>query len=470
MLIQPNGCKKLCDKRNRGVCMELTGKIANWIYERKRKPFPDEELIAARWHIADTMGCIISGSLDLSSQKLSKYVTSRWTAGGIPLLFNANAFVRPDNAALYYGFCAQVDDCDDLSLPISIHSSAVVWPVVLALGTALHATDEECQKAYIIGMETADAIGRGLAAADYFCWNQTTLLGILASTAATATLLDLSVEEIIAALGIAAGEASGLKVNYGSNAKDISVGNTPAKAILAGNLAKAGFSGNKDALGSEKGLFVMLDSEFDKNVVWQAFKTIDSEFFEKNIIIKPYPASWGIHNAVDGILDIKQKHNISMENIKDITCMVQNTVYTADLTYLPSTAVEAKFSLPYCVALAVKKGFIGVEDFSENKELDPEILNFAKRIRIVQDSSFDCKHAKSGTEVRIVDKSNNEYTYRGYYAKGDPRNPLSKEEVLKKIKKNMGRRLGPEDTEDLLKMIFSPSAQGLKSIFRICND
>lgn len=449
--------------------MELTRKIADWIYQRKRKPFPEKELIAARWHTADTLGCIISGSLDPSSQKILNYVTSRWTTGGIPLLFNTNAFVRPDNAALYYGFCAHVDDCDDLSLPISIHSSAVIWPVVLALGTALHITEEECQKAYIIGMETCDAIGRGFGSIDNSCWNQTTMLGILGSTAAAAVLLDLSADEIAAALGIAAGEASGIKINYGSSAKDIAMGNVPAKAILAGNLAKAGFFGNKDVLGAEKGLFAILKPEIDKNKIWDAFETTDTDFFSKSIIVKPYAASWGVHNAVDGILDIKERQKIESKDMKEIVCMIQNTVSFADLVQLPSTAVEAKFSLPYCVALAAIKGSIEVEDFSENKELDTEVLALAKKIKIVQDQEFDCSNAKSGTEIRIVDMQGNQYSYRGHYAKGDPRNPLSEEELLEKIKKYMGKRLSSDETDDLLNMIFNPSGQGLKEIFRICN-
>ena len=69
-------------------------------------------------------------------------------------------------------------------------------------------------------------------------WNLTSLVGIFGATIAAGILYKLSREQLINAIGIASGEASGTKVNYGTMTKDLTVGRTAEKAIFPANLQR----------------------------------------------------------------------------------------------------------------------------------------------------------------------------------------------------------------------------------------
>ena len=46
----------------------------------------------------------------------------------------------------------------------------------------------------------------------------------------------------------------------------------------------------------------------------------------------------------------------------------------------PKIALDAKFSLPYLVAVAVTRGEVGVMDFTEERLFDPSILALAQKV------------------------------------------------------------------------------------------
>jgi 2-methylcitrate dehydratase PrpD len=73
----------------------------------------------------------------------------------------------------------------------------------------------------------------------------------------------------------------------------------------------------------------------------------------------------------------------------------------ADFRRHPPTAPDAKFSIPYTVALALTKGTVGLGDFSDERRSDPEIAAVAEKIEFVDDPQYNWSQALPDGAVRI---------------------------------------------------------------------
>lgn len=130
-------------------------------------------------------------------------------------------------------------DYDDMSMELNGHSSTVLVPTVLAVGEEMQCSGTEILDAYITGIQINSVLGRLVANTKIDPgWNLTSLVGIFGATIAAGILYKLSREQLINAIGIASGEASGTKVNYGTMTKDLTVGRTAEKAIFSANLQR----------------------------------------------------------------------------------------------------------------------------------------------------------------------------------------------------------------------------------------
>lgn len=450
--------------------MNLTLKIAAYIRCLSHNSIDPVIEKRAKQHFIDTFACIICGSVEPSALSIRNYIAERSSTYGSRIIFDENLLVNPCDAALYYGFCAHNCDADDLSKNLAGHPSAVVLPVVLALGTKQDLSGAQCLHAYITGIEVASAIGKGFLES---ClpkgWNQTTVLGIFGAVAAASVLMELNEEEIVAALGIAASEASGLKVNYGSSAKDVSVGKASANALFSAEMAKVGIRANPDALGTIKGLFCTLTPSVNLDAICEALDNHRSDFLNPGIILKPYPACRGIHNGIDGAIALRARHAISPEEIKTIVCLVQDTVIESNRYPIPNTPAEAKFSIGYCIALAMLHGSVASADFSNSGSLQPAALKLAERVEIQIDSTFTLDNAKSGIEVIIMTIDGQQFHYRGNFAKGDPHNPITPEEHRTKLVQCLSQCISINDANILLDQLSSLEKTTICKIYDICN-
>jgi len=415
---------------------------------------PEKVRKAACAHMTDTFSCIVSGMQEDTPKTLLTYLREKQCERGV-LLLGSMIKVNVEDAALYYGICSHCCDFDDISKNLGGHPGAVILPVVLALGQEEKADGELLLRAYVTGVETAAMIGKTAAAAGLASgWNPTTLFGIFGGVAAGAVLCGLNEKELRNALGIAAGEAGGLKVNYGTAAKDLTVGHIASKAIFSIKMAKLGLDAAEDALFAEDGLLKLLTTDFEDAFLLQEIEHHESDFLKPGIILKPYPACRGMHNGIDDILEIIRKNKVDLKQVESILCKVQDTVLESNRYPIPANGVEGKFSLPYCVSVCLMNQQVTPDDFMINTPITEEMLRLMKMVKIEEDPNFT--DAKSGIEVCIRMKDGTGYAARSNYAKGDPRNPMDEEEFMEKLHHCLERRLSKEDSDEVIHMWMNP--------------
>jgi 2-methylcitrate dehydratase PrpD len=100
----------------------------------------------------------------------------------------------------------------------------------------------------------------------------------------------------------------------------------------------------------------------------------------------------------------------------------------------PQTGLEGKFSLEFCLALALTDRVVKLEGFTDSKVKDPQIQNLIKRISKEVTKEADSSgtyYPKARIDVKM--KDGKAYSCTIEKRKGSPANPLTVQEVKEKF-------------------------------------
>jgi 2-methylcitrate dehydratase PrpD len=275
--------------------------------------------------------------------------------------------LAPSRAALVNGTAAHALDYDDAGLTMPVHPSAVLWPAVLALGTPQTSAARvlaAVETGHILIRALADVLpmkehyGRG--------WHATSTVGVLAATAAGAALVGLTAAQARHAIGIAASTAAGGLSNFGTMTKPFHAGRAASDAVMAVGLAGAGFTANPDELDDPHGFLARYG---DPSVVAeQQVGLADrigywSEHWVEDCAIKQFAACFGTHRALAAAVRLREALP-DLSQVRSIEVEAHPATLRPLRPGLPRTGNEAKFSMAFNVAQALRTGGVGPGDFT----------------------------------------------------------------------------------------------------------
>lgn len=190
-----------------------------------------------------------------------------------------------------------------------------------------------------------------------------------------------------------------------------------------------------------------------------------TDFLEiERIYVKPYAACRHCHSAMEAAIEIRNSYNVPPETIDHID------VFTYELAVRGHNHTDiqgvqsAKLSMPYSVATAYITQDGGLEAFSESKLSDKQILSLAKKVSVIISEKFtQLSPEKRVSEVHVF-VQDREYVRRVDYAKGDPENPMTEEEIKNKFIKLM-LWAGKAETGNKILSAFESNKMNAEDIF-----
>ena len=149
---------------------------------------------------------------------------------------------------------------------------------------------------------------------------------------------------------------------------------------------------------------------------------------------------------------IMEKNHLAADMIDRIT--IHSTTVTYNHTnweYKPEGVTAAQMNMPYVVAVTALEGELFIDQFTEEKVKDPEIIAFSRKVEVIPDPELDklgpqFRHAIVA-EMKTVD--GRVFSERVDTAKGSNKRPMSADEVIKKFKV-LACKVLPENTVDEL--------------------
>lgn len=434
--------------------MTLSRHLARFAAGLRFDAIPPEVVADVRLRLLDTVGvCVASVGMDYARAALDTVLEQ----GGHPqaTLYGSPELTSAAWAAFYNGALAHGNDYDDTHAAAIMHVSGVIIPTVLALAERLDASGADAITAAVAGYETGIRIGMAAPAAFHARgFHATSVCGVFAAAVAASRLLGLDAVRTAHAIGIAGSQASGSLefLADGAWTKRMHPGWAAHAGVLAAQLAARGYTGPASVLEGRYGLFrAYAGAEPPASDAMAA--TLGRDWEVLNVDFKPYPCGHISHPYMDCARELRDRHGFAPADIASIELRVPAAAVPILCEPLadklrPASSYAARFSLPYAVAVVLVAGRAGIDEFSEQRIRDPEVLAVAARARYVVDASLPFPGAFPGW-VRITLADGRLLESRRDTSRGSRETPMTLAELREKFAANLARAL-PAATEPLL--------------------
>ena len=379
---------------NEPIQEALAAFVANCDFER----IPEHFKADARLRVLDWIGCAAAGAHYPQMKIASQYLFSVGDTGPCTIVRSgAGHSIR--NAAYLNGIAGHVCELDDGHRTAIGHPGCITLPVALAVAEATGATGAEFLKSVILGYDMFARVGRTVNPTHYRTWHTTGTAGTFAAAAAAASLLKLTPEQVNNALGIAATSAGGLVESFGTHAKATNIALACQNGLDAAELAARGFTGSHSAILGKKGFVAATCTEpHIENLQSPSEQTLvsDTAFF------KVYSSCGHTNSPLDVAFIMKKKYGIKAEDIAHVKVETYKVSYDLTRELKTATEDEAKFSLPYCIALAFLFGSVSLNYFAEQYRRDEKVLDLARRVEVLEDPEATARFPHRQARITIT--------------------------------------------------------------------
>lgn len=418
--------------------MSATRTLAEYVAKLKYEALPSDVVSAVKQCVLDFLGVAYAGSQEEPSRIMRKTCETLMPGSGCHLL--ASGF--PEAGLLQAAMCnaafGHALDMDDVHNGSIVHLAAVTIPAGLALGQIKGIDGRAFVTAIAAGYEVGARIGLAVNPSSYFYWHTTATVGHFAAATVCSSLLALETPQIIQAFGSAGTQAAGLWefLADGAMSKFLHCGKACADGILAAELAQNGYTAASRILEGEKGFVRAVAPEPNFDVMTgdlgRPRRILENSF-------KPYPCCKHTHPAIYATLKIMEESGIRFEDVDGMTVRVyavaENLVGNRD----PQTSYGCKFSLPYCVSAALFFGDVEPKHFSETCYHNPQLRSMLGRVQVICDPEMENRFRENPNrwtqQIEIRTRAGQSFVKRIDYPKGDPENPMSYTETVRKFNK-----------------------------------
>ncbi|MFT3816546.1 MAG: MmgE/PrpD family protein [Rubrivivax sp.] len=407
---------------------DLSRDFAAFVANTRYDDLPPAAVEGAKKSILDTLGVILAATgVEPAVRGVNALVKE---AGGAPesTLLGFGGRAPALWAAFHNGAMAHCLDFDDHA-PEGHHPSSSIVPAVFALAErAGGVSGRELIAAVAAGHDMFLRIRRNVA--NRQDWHLTTVIGVYSAAASAARVLKLDTEQIVSAIGIAGMQCCGtmeLAYGVGSDLRGMYAGFTTKGAVLAALLAQKGVSGVKSMFEGKAGFFnVYFRGEYDRQKMLAGLGT---DYDGGSILYKPWPSCGASHGFIHATLSLMQEHGLGIADIEQIRVNVgdfqKQLCEPIESRRRPATPADAKFSIPFCVAVAATKGQVKVSDFFGDALADPAVIAAAQKVVPVVDDSHDWKTTLPKGRLDIVTRDGRTLSRLGDNVPGDAECPMS---------------------------------------------
>jgi len=174
--------------------------------------------------------------------------------------------------------------------------------------------------------------------------------------------------------------------------------------------------------------------------------------------MKAFPTEALTHTHLSATLKVITKNNISYDQIETVTLTTLAQAYDILFDphkYRPESRETADHSLPYCIAAALVDHKITTQSFSDKKLKDPRIWEVIDKIKGEPSQEFEKMFpAKQPSKVVVKTKDGREFSEYLEYPKGDPREPMTMEDLDNKFNALTDRLLVAGRKKEIKEAIF----------------
>jgi 2-methylcitrate dehydratase PrpD len=430
--------------------LSVTRQLADLLANTSYADLPNKTIHATRRSILDWLGSALAGSTERPA-RIAQGIAAQLGTSDEATVFGADR-ASAAAAALANGVASHILELDDVHKGSTLHAAAPVIPAALAVAEREHASGRSFVAAVALGYEAAFRIGEAVNPSHYRFWHPTGTAATFGAAAAAGSLLRLTTEQMLHALGTAGTQASGLwEFNAdGAMSKHLHPGKAAFNGLLSADFALAGFTGASRILEGKRGFFratsVTHDASRITDGLGERWKIAENCY-------KLHSCCGHTHTAIDVALQLRaQQHwqgQDALANIAEIHIESYGPGYEIVKELCPHSSYQAKFSIAYCVAAALLEGRVGLEQFSDDRfqggsTVQDSVSALLRRVRVTVERDLTQKYPKAWpARVTLTLRDGCKLTGASDFPRGNPENPVSTLELEQKFRSLIEPRFGP---------------------------
>jgi 2-methylcitrate dehydratase PrpD len=432
-----------------GHISDLSARIAHHVATTPFSALPAATVAATRRALLDGVGVMLAAS-GLSADAAPFVALAEADGGDRAATIIGHGIRVPAQAAAFAnGALAHALDFEDAFDAAPTHPNASLIPAALAIAESHGGiTGEAFLTAMAIGCDLVCRLGLSLRRTmEEGGWYPPPILGAFGAAAAAARLLKLSPQQVNDAFSLLLCQVSCPgEIKYSADTVIRAVREAfPARAaVIAASLAAGGVRGFDQPFEGKGGFFrLYVGGAYDPDVILDG---LGRTFWIERLSFKPWPSCRGTHGYIEAVLDLTRKQGLRWTDVAAIHLEggeVQQMLFEPEgQKKRPATAIDAKFSLPFTVALALVRGRVGLDDFTAESLADPDLLSVAQRVSYERRPDWGRDRAASAA-LTVTLESGTVLTAQVDTPLGHPDRPLSDEQLRAKFRACASRAARP---------------------------
>ncbi len=414
----------------------VTARMARWAAGLRFDALSPEAIYQAKRFLLDSLGCALGGFRQHDVQIVLP-VLEEIAGSGPATVIGTGKKLDPVSAALANALMVRVMDYNDIYWKQDPSHPSDIIPAALAC----------CERAGSDGRELIVGIVLGHEFEMRFCeaafpgirergWHHATLTAFVSPIVA-GRALHLGWEQIQHAIGISASRQATLgavtagKLTMMKNTVDPLA---TQSGVLAALLAEKGFTGPEHVVDGKEGLAHCLGPEWKLQILTDG---LGASWRITRCGMKAFPTEALTHTPISAVLDLVKEHDLKPDQVEKVH--IRSLARAADILadpskYDPQTKETADHSLPYVIAAALTDRRVTPLQFTPEKIMDPIIRAQLRKVEVVADPEIEKVFPELQRVIVTIRTTDGRSLVRQLdYPKGDPRNPLSDQEIAEKF-------------------------------------
>ena len=414
----------------------ISRQIAEFALRLTYDELPEEVVEAVRRFVYDSVGCAYGGYRTRDVNILRDIYTGMGGKKEATLIGFGDKMPIV-NATLVNSLMVRALDFNDIYWKEDPSHPSDLIPAALAVGEMVDASMDDVVVAIVLAYEFEMRLCEfAVPGVRERKWHHATLTQFVSPIVA-GKLLGLTVDEMVHAIGISGchnhtiGCPTAGKLTMMKNTVDPMAVQSGVFATL---MAQKGYSGTEAVFDGKEGFMDVFGPDWDisklTGELGKTFKIIDCS-------MKAFPTEALTHTHLSAVLDVVKSHNVTYDQIAEVE--VTSIARACDILfdphkYRPESRETADHSLPYCIACALVDHEVTTQSFSDEKMTDKRIWAVIDKIKGKASDEFEKMFpAKQPSRVIITTTDSKKYESYLEYPKGDPREPMTDEDLTVKF-------------------------------------
>lgn len=444
--------------------------IAEFAVGLTYEQLPVEVVNEAKRYLYDSIGCAY-GAHHTKDVAIMRDIYREMGGREEATLIGFGDKIPAVNATLVNSLMVRALDFNDIYWKEDPSHPSDIIPAALAVGEMVNASMKDVIVAIVLAYEFEQRLCEfAKPGVRERKWHHATLTQFVSPVVA-GKLLGLTVDQMVNAIGIngahnhTIGCPTAGKLTMMKNTVDPMAVQT---GVFAALMSQRGYTGTEAVFEGKEGFMDVFGPDWDLDALvghlGDRYKILECS-------MKAFPTEALTHTHITCAIKVVSEHDIHPDQIEQVT--ITTIARACDILfdphkYRPESRETADHSLPYCIAAALVDRKITTNSFSDETMKDPRIWNVIDKIKGEASVEFEAMFpAKQPSKVVVRLTDGREFSEYLEYPKGDPREPMTIEDLDNKFDALSSKLLTPERMTEVKEAVFQADAYSARDFMKL---